>query len=84
MRELTIRPTKRSLKQVTRSGMKKNKWYYNEYRKKRRAGNGEGTYGRHVLYSVWNNYTDELVILDGKYVFLTREEAEAKLKEGAE
>ena len=58
---------KEQMKEKKKKWYEKNKLYYNELRRKRRKEKNRNTYERHVLYSVWNNYTDELVILDGKY-----------------
>ena len=45
----------------------RNKEYFAEYRRRKRIENGEPTSRTRVLYSVWNNYTDELVVLDANY-----------------
>lgn len=58
---------KEQMKEKHRKWYQRNKEYYNQYRKRKRAEQSDHTYRRHVLYSVWNNYTDELVILDGNY-----------------
>ena len=40
-----------------------NKHLYNE-----RKDSTAPTYHKQVLYSVWNNFTDEVVVIDGNYI----------------
>lgn len=47
-----------------------NRWYQKNKHiyKYQRKDSTSSTYNKQVLYSVWNNFTDEVVIIDGNYI----------------
>lgn len=57
--------------QAHREQINKNhrRWYQdNKYLYNERKDSTLSTYHKQVLYSVWNNFTDEVIIIDGNYI----------------
>lgn len=55
---------KEEIKACKKAWWEKNKHFY----KYQRKDSKDRTYNKHFLFSVWNNYTDEVVIIDGNNV----------------
>ena len=55
---------KEEIKACRKAWWEKNKHFY----KYQRKDSTSPTYNKQVLYSVWNNFTDEVVIIDGNYI----------------
>lgn len=55
---------KEEIKACRKAWWEKNKHFY----KYQRKDSKDSTYGKHFLFSVWNNITDEVVIIDGNNV----------------
>ena len=55
---------KEEIKACKKAWWEKNKHYY----KYQRKDSNDRTYNKHFLFSVWNNITDEVVIIDGNNV----------------
>ena len=55
---------KEEIKACKKAWWEKNKHYY----KYQRKDSNDRTYNKHFLFSVWNNITDEVVVIDGNYI----------------
>lgn len=55
---------KEEIKACKKAWWEKNKHFY----KYQRKDSKDRTYGKHFLFSVWNNITDEVIIIDGNNV----------------
>ena len=55
---------KEEIKAYRKAWWEKNKHFY----KYQRKDSKDRTYGKHFFFSVWNNFTDEVVIIDGNYI----------------
>ena len=56
---------KEKISEYNKAYYQAHKEYFKEYDKKWRKKNKRVCIQKQTLYSVWNNYTDELIILDG-------------------
>lgn len=66
-----IKAYQKAYYQAHREQINKNhrRWYHeNKHLYNERKDSTLSTYHKQVLYSVWNNFTDEVVIIDGNYI----------------